>query len=120
MLETDDWREQADRTLPAGWYEQAIADANTFFEVEFPALAEWDFTAEMAARIKQPLLAVLGALSGPLFSEGHDLLKEWIPQAEPFILPDATHGLEYQNPRGAAEGLAAFLARHPMPIKATA
>ena len=119
-LETDDWREQADRTLPAGWYEQAIADADTFFEVEFPALAEWHFTAEMAARIKQPLLAVLGALSGPLFSEGHDLLKEWIPQAEPFILPDATHGLEYQNPRGAAEGLAAFLARHPMPIKATA
>ena len=53
---------------------QAIADANTFFEVEFPALAEWGFTAEMAARIKQPLLAVLGALSGPLFSEGHDLL----------------------------------------------
>jgi pimeloyl-ACP methyl ester carboxylesterase len=120
VLETDDWREQADRTLPAGWYERAIADANTFFEVEFPALAEWDFTAEMAARIKQPLLAVLGALSGPLSSEGHDLLKEWIPQAEPFILPDATHGLEYQNPRGAAEGLAAFLARHPMPIKATA
>jgi hypothetical protein len=32
VLETDDWREQADRTLPAGWYEQAIADANTFFE----------------------------------------------------------------------------------------
>jgi pimeloyl-ACP methyl ester carboxylesterase len=120
VLETDDWREQADRTLPAGWYEQAIADADTFFEVEFPALAEWHFTAEMAARIKQPLLAVLGALSGPLFSEGHDLLKEWIPQAEPFILPDATHGLQYQNPRGAAEGLAAFLARHPMPIKATA
>jgi pimeloyl-ACP methyl ester carboxylesterase len=125
VLETDDWREQADRALPAGWYEQAIADADTLFEVELPALAEWDFTAEMAARIKQPLLAVLGGglrarRRGPLFSEGHDLLKEWIPQAEPFILPDATHGLEYQNPRGAAEGLAAFLARHPIPIKATA
>jgi len=74
----------------------------------------------MAARIEPPLLAVLGALSGPLFSEGHALLKERIPQVEPFILPDATHGLQYQNPRGAAEGLAAFLVRHPMPIRATA
>ena len=33
---------------------------------------------------------------------------------EPFVLPAATHLLHVQNPRGMAEGLAAFLARHPL------
>jgi len=43
------------------------------------------------------------------------LLQAWLPQAEAFVLSGATHGLQYMNPTGMAEALAAFLARHPMP-----
>lgn len=119
-LELDDCRTASDGALPAGWFEQAVADADTFFNVEFPAIGEWDFTPEMAARIRQPVLAVLGAQSGPVFQQGHERLKAWIPQCEGFVLPGATHGLQYMNPSGAASGLAAFLARHPMPAQPVA
>lgn len=38
----------------------------------------------------------------------------WLPNVEAFVLPNATHLLHVQNPRGMAEGLAAFFARHPI------
>jgi pimeloyl-ACP methyl ester carboxylesterase len=120
VLEDADYRSRFDGMLPDGWFDQAVADADTLFQVEFPALQDWAFTREMAARIPQPVLAVLGAESGPLFVQGYDRLKEWLPQAQPFVLPNATHGLQYMNPRGMAEGLAAFLARHPLPGGASA
>ena len=69
----------------------------------------------LARRISQPVLAVVGADSGPAARESHALLRRWLPQAEPFVLKGATHGLRFQNPRGMAEALAAFLARHPVP-----
>lgn len=96
-------------------FEQAVADADTFFGVELPALEEWTFTQEDAARITQPVLAVLGADSNavlPGFGEGHQLLLEWFPQARPFVLPRATHLLQVQNPGDMAQALAAFLAEN--------
>ena len=77
----------------------------------------WRFGPEEARRIAQPVLGVLGADSDavtPLFGEGHALLRTLVPQTEPFVLPAATHGLQIMNPRGMAEGLAAFFARHPL------
>ncbi len=106
-----EYRAELDRVLP-GAFEQAVADADTSFRVEMPALEEWTFSREDAARIKQPVLAVLGADSNavePAIGEGHQLLLEWFPQAKPFVLPQATHSLLTQNPRGMAQGLAAFL-----------
>lgn len=103
--------------LPAGAFDQAVADFDTFFRVELPALESWTFNAELARRITAPVLAVLGSESGsvaPIFPEQHELLCAWLPQAEPFILPGATHGLQMMNPQGMAEGLAAFFGRHPM------
>jgi hypothetical protein len=38
----------------------------------------------------------------------------WLRNVEPFALPDATHLLHVQNPRGMAEGLAGSFARHPL------
>ena len=46
--------------------------------------------------------------------ERQELLLSWLPNVEPFVLADATHLLQVQNPRGMAEGLAAFFARHPL------
>ena len=104
------YRTAVERALP-GAMEQAVVDADTFFGVELPSIGEWTFSREDAARIKQPVLAVLGADSDadwPGFGEGHRLLLEWLPQAKPFVLPRAAHLLQVQNPRDMAQGLAAF------------
>ncbi len=107
-----------DAAVPGG-FDQAVADADTFFAQELPALAEWRFTPEDARSITQPVLAVLGADSASLwpgFKEGYELVREWLRQAEGFVLDGATHGLQMQNPHGAAAALAAFFARHPQSL----
>ena len=112
------YRSAVEAVLPPGAFDQAMADADTFFRIEMPALQQWSFTPEEARRIVQPVLAVLGADSEavwPGFGEGHRLLREWLPDAEAFVLPNATHLLQMQNPRGLAEALAGFFSRHPLP-----
>jgi pimeloyl-ACP methyl ester carboxylesterase len=111
-----DYRAALERALP-GAVEQAVADADTFFAQELPAVRGWSFGQEDARRVTQPALAVLGARSRevtPVFDQRHELLLAWLPDVEPFVLPEATHLLHVQNPRGMAEGLAAFFARHPL------
>lgn len=111
------YRASLDRTLP-GAFEQHVADAATFFEQELPALQQWSFGRDDARRITQPALAVVstGSLKlDPIWGERHQLLLDWLPNVESFVLPDATHLLQIDNPRGMAEGLAAFLARHKLP-----
>jgi pimeloyl-ACP methyl ester carboxylesterase len=109
-----DWRPAADAALGAGWFEQAVADIDTFFQVELPALANWQLPAEKARQISQPVLAVVGANSSEFFREGYELLRRWFPQAEGFVLPGTTHTLQVQDPDGMATALAAFLTKHPM------
>jgi predicted ATPase len=41
--------------------------------------------------------------------------RPWLPNVEPFVLPDANHLLHVRNPRGMAERLASFFAEHPGP-----
>jgi pimeloyl-ACP methyl ester carboxylesterase len=111
-----DYRAVMDRVLP-GALDRAVRDAATFFGQELPAVRDWTFDRSHAERITQPALLVLGARSGevsPAFGERHDLLLAWLPRAEPFVLPDATHLLHVQNPTGMADGLARFLTAHPM------
>jgi pimeloyl-ACP methyl ester carboxylesterase len=108
-----DYRAVLGQVLPSA-FDQAVADAETFFSQELPAVQQWTFTQEDARRITQPVLAVLGAESRPTFRERQELLLAWLPDVESFILPNATHLLHVQNPRGMAEGLAAFFARHPL------
>jgi pimeloyl-ACP methyl ester carboxylesterase len=112
-----EYRSVLDRVLP-GAVAQAVADADTFFRIELPALQQWSFTQAEAGRITQPVLAVLGADSHTLWPgwvEVHQLVQAWLPQAEAFVLKGATHGLQIINPKGMAEGLASFFARHPLP-----
>ena len=112
-----DYRSVLDRVLPRA-FEQAVADADTFFRIELPALQQWSFTQADAGRITQPVLAVLGAESHTLWQgwvEVHQLVQAWLPQAEAFELKDATHGLQIFDPRSMAERLAGFFARHPLP-----
>jgi pimeloyl-ACP methyl ester carboxylesterase len=112
-----EYRHVLDRMLP-GAFAQAVADADTFFRIELPALEQWSFTQAEARRITQPVLAVLGGDSPPLWlgwEEGHRLVQDWLPQSEAFVLAGATHGLQLIDPQGMAEGLADFFARHPLP-----
>ena len=58
------------------------------------------------------MFAVVGEHSAATFPERRELLLAWLPDVEPFELPGATHLLHVQNPRGMAEALASFFARH--------
>jgi pimeloyl-ACP methyl ester carboxylesterase len=110
-----DYRAALERAIP-GAFDQAVTDLDTFFGQELPGLREWPFTEQDAARITQPALAVLGARSdevSPVFRRRHELLLAWLPNVDEFILPGANHLLHVLNPRGMAERLASFFARHP-------
>lgn len=107
------YRAPLERGLP-GSVEQAVADADAFYTQELPALQQWSFTQQEASRIPHPVLIVVGERSVPTFAERRELLLSWLPDAEPFDLPDASHLLHLENPRGTAECLAAFFARHPL------
>jgi pimeloyl-ACP methyl ester carboxylesterase len=111
------YRATLDRVL-AGAFAQAVADAETWFEREASGQLAWRFGEAEVRRISQPTLSVLGGESDALwsrFGETHRLLLAWLPHAEGFVLPGATHFMQIQNPRGMAEALAAFWARHRFP-----
>jgi pimeloyl-ACP methyl ester carboxylesterase len=108
-----------DEMIPGG-FAQSVADADSFFGVELPSVAEWRMTREDAARISQPVLAVMGAESVKDWigwPEVQARVQEWIPQSEPFVLQGANHALEEMDPRGIAEAMAPFLVRHRMPVR---
>ena len=110
-----EYREPLERGLP-GAFEQAVADAGAFFAQELPALQQWEFSAEHARRITQPVLAVRGECSVPTFAGRLALLESWLPDSRPFELPGATHLLHVQEPGAMASALAAFFARHPVAV----
>jgi pimeloyl-ACP methyl ester carboxylesterase len=108
------YRAVLDQKLP-GAFAQHVADADTFFLHEAPAVLHWVFTREDTQRITQPVLMAIGAKSNDAMTDAiQELLLSWLPNAEPFVLPDATHLMQVENPRGMAEGLVAFYARHPL------
>jgi pimeloyl-ACP methyl ester carboxylesterase len=111
------YRATLDRVLP-GAFAQAVADAETWFEREVLGQLEWRFGEAEAWRISQPTLSVLGGESDAhwsRFGETHRLLLAWLPHGEGFVLPGTTHFMQLENPRGMADALAAFWARHRLP-----
>ena len=109
------------RIRPAlpGAFERGVADADTFFDQELPAIQQWQLARDDAGRITQPVLAVMGAKSpevSPIWKARQQLMLDWLPNVEGFVLPETTHLLHVQNPRAMAEALAAFFARHPVDI----
>jgi 3-oxoadipate enol-lactonase len=95
-----------------------VADADTFFGQELLAIQRWQLARADARRITQPVLAVVGDKSlelSPIWHERQQMLLSWLPNAEGFVLPGATHLLHVQKPREMATALALFFARHPIP-----
>jgi pimeloyl-ACP methyl ester carboxylesterase len=61
-------------------------------------------------------LAVIGEknLDVSVWKERHEMLLTWLPNAESFVLPGATHLLHLQNPRAMVDGLTSFFKRYPI------
>jgi pimeloyl-ACP methyl ester carboxylesterase len=112
MVDGPGWRKSVE-AVP-GAMDLTVKDADTFFQTEGGALLEWTFGAEDAARIKQPVLAVAGADTEPVFRESFELILKWFPHARAATIPHVTHMLMMRKPREVAEVMAAFLRDHPM------
>jgi pimeloyl-ACP methyl ester carboxylesterase len=97
-----------------GAFDEALAEADLFFQAEMPAVQQWDFGPADAARVRAPLLNVVGAESEPRFVEGCALVQSWFPEAERLVVPGAGHLLMVQQPTALAQGLTEFFSRHPV------
>ena len=110
------YRQSLDDVLPEA-FEQAVADAATWFEADLPAVLDSRFGEAEARAITQPVLVFLGeksVLLHPRFAETYRLLLDWLPNAEGVVAADAAHFLPVENPRRMAEALVGFYARHPL------
>ena len=93
---------------------QSIKDADTFFGIELPSLADWTFGAEQAAAINRPVLSVLGAETQPLWVEIADFLRASLPYVEESTIEGVGHLLQIQRPEPVAREIAQFLGRNSM------
>ena len=111
-----DWtmcRALLDERLP-GAVAQAVKDADTFFGLELPALAEWAFGPEQASAIRCPVLSVLGAETQPLWVEVAAFLRSFVPDVEERVIEGVGHLLHIQRAQPVARAMADFLGRNSM------
>jgi pimeloyl-ACP methyl ester carboxylesterase len=111
-----DWetcRALLEQRIP-GVVAQTINDADTFFGVELPAIAEWTFGPAEAAAIRTPVLSVIGAETQPLWVEIAGFLRSALPHVEELTIDGAGHLLQIQRPEPVARGIAKFLTRNPI------
>jgi pimeloyl-ACP methyl ester carboxylesterase len=112
-LDRDACRALLEERIP-GAVAQSIEDADTFFGVELPAVAEWTFGPEQAAAIRTPVLSVIGADTQPLWVEIAEFLRSSLPHVEECTIDRAGHLLQIQRPEPVARAMAGFLQRHRM------
>ncbi|MEE8556588.1 MAG: alpha/beta hydrolase [Myxococcota bacterium] len=108
-----DWRSEAEKTVPGG-PEQAEKDAATFFEVEFAAFTAWGstFDRDRASLVSQPILFLVGGESAPFVEAIRQHFRSLIPRTEEALVPGVNHLLQMQDPKGVAAPIAEFLSRH--------
>ena len=102
-----------EQSLP-GAVKQAVGDADTFFGTELPALSEWVFDAEQAAKLDLPVLSVVGSETQPVWVEVAEFLRAALPRIDECKIDGAGHLLQVQSPEPVALGMAEFLARYPI------
>jgi pimeloyl-ACP methyl ester carboxylesterase len=100
-----------DQYIPGG-VARAMAHVDDMFGSYLPALQGWQFGADQAATISQPVLSVVGTDSEQLFLDGHEVLHTWFPELEECSVEGVAHLLHLQRPEPVARGLAGFFARH--------
>ncbi|MFL5894041.1 MAG: alpha/beta fold hydrolase [Thermoleophilaceae bacterium] len=112
-LDSDACRTLLDERLP-GAIADAVRDADTFFEIELPALMEWQFTREHAAAIDKPALSVVGAATQPLWVEVAAFLRSHVARLEEVTIEDTGHLLQIERPEPVGQAMAGFFGRHAM------
>jgi pimeloyl-ACP methyl ester carboxylesterase len=112
-LEWETGRAVLEATVP-GAVEQAVRDADTFFGAELPALSDWTFGAEQAARLDRPVLSMVGSETQPVWVEVAEFLRSALPQVDECTIDGAGHLLQIQRPEPVARGMAKFLDRYPI------
>ena len=103
----EDARSLLDRFLP-GAFDEAVANADQFFQVELPATARWSFGPDDAGLIDQPILNVVGTETVPRFVESAAMVQSLFPHAVRVELSGAGHLLMAQEPTTMATRLAEF------------
>ena len=103
----EDARGQLDRHLP-GAFDEAIANADQFFQVELRAAAQWSFGPDDAAVVDQPILNVIGTETVPRFVESAAMVQSLFPHAVRVELSGAGHLMMAQEPTAMAARLAEF------------
>jgi pimeloyl-ACP methyl ester carboxylesterase len=109
------WREDVERTIP-GAPAQVNRDAPSTFPYE-SRMDEFQFDEATAKRITQPVLSIIGTESSPRAGQVRAFLHSLLPQTEDYDVPGANHQLHCHSPQAAtlvAQGIAAFLGRHPL------
>jgi pimeloyl-ACP methyl ester carboxylesterase len=105
----EDWRTLALR-VPGG-PDQVMADVDTVYTTEVPAMTGWTFGQAQADRIKQPITYITG---GGGHGASRTQFKQWMPRIEEVIIPGVTHAMLMQNPKAVSEAIAAFLNRNAL------
>ena len=103
----EDARGLLDRFLP-GAFDEAVANADQFFQVELPATAQWSFGPDDARLIDQPILNVIGTETVPRFVQSAAIVQSLFPNAVRVELPGAGHLMMAQEPTTMATRLADF------------
>lgn len=98
-----------EKILQPGWFEQGVADLDTFFKVENPSLGEWDFGQEQAGTIQVPVHLVVGEKSLPSFKESVDVLSEWMSNTKKDEIAGGTHLYPASHAKETAQAIAGFL-----------
>jgi pimeloyl-ACP methyl ester carboxylesterase len=95
-----------DRLVP-GALDEAIANADAFFAVEFPAAIRWSF-APRDGRPDLPVLTVRGTASAPRSVEAAEIVRSWFPGSATHVLDGASHLLVAEEPTAIAHRLTEF------------
>src|SRR5215472_3354192 len=84
-----DYRRFTDVALPAGAFDRAVSDIDTYFQVELGAMQHWNITTEGLKAVRHPVLSMCGSDTLPVFFEGANLLQQWIPEIDTVSIPCA-------------------------------
>jgi pimeloyl-ACP methyl ester carboxylesterase len=95
-----------DQLVP-GAVDEAIANADAFFAVEFPAAIGWSFEPA-DGRADLPILTIRGTESAPRSAEAAEIVRSWFPGSELHVLEGASHLLVAEAPKAIANRLGKF------------
>jgi len=98
--------------LPPIVGEMARSNAWQFRTLESPDQSETPFTCEDAGRLKVPVVYLQGEWSPPRARANGEQWKKCLPGSEHIVVPQSSHGLQFENPAAFNEIVLGFLARH--------